>query len=140
MTFINKTDLKRTIRPELVEQISRQDDTIVTGSIETAIVEMKSYLQNRFDVDTIFAQTGDDRNQLLVSLACDITVYQIVGVIPAGIDLEDRRSRYKRALAWLKDVRDGVINANLPPILDSELNDTTNAVEYGSNVKRDNYM
>lgn len=140
MAFITKDDLKRTIRPELVDQIIREDETIVTGCISSAIQEMKSYLNTRFDTNTIFSLTGEDRDELLVSLACDITVYLLVGVIPAGIDLEDRRARYKRAITWLKDVRDGQTVADLPGLFDADQNPTTNPVEYGSNVKRDNYM
>lgn len=138
--FIEKADLKITIRPEFIEQISRQDDTIIAGCIDSTIAEMRSYLATRYNVDTIFSQTGDQRNKLLVALACDITVYNLVAVIPPGIDIEDRRARYKRAIQWLKDAGAGIVKTNLPPLVDAELNPINNIVEYGSAPKRENNL
>ena len=138
--FIEKSDLKGSIRLEYIDQISREDETIVTGAIASSIIEMKGYLSSRFNVDSIFSQDGENRDQLLIALLSDMVIYELIDIIPAGIDIDDRRARYKRAITWLEDVQAGTINADLPKLVDDENNPTTNKVEYSSNPKRKNIL
>lgn len=112
--FLKIEDLNTAIREEIMDEISREDDTIVEQCISAALGEMKGYLTSGFDVDTIFAKTGSNRDPLLLSFAKDIAVYNLSTLETPGIDLEDRRARYKRAIDWLKQVRDGEITTSLP--------------------------
>lgn len=135
--FIEKSDLTRNIHLEYLDEITRGDDLIVNASIDAAIIEIKGYLIARYDVTSIFSQTGTNRNALLVEFASDIAIYNLVDIDRPGINMEDRRARYKRAIDWLKQVNSGDINTNLPLLPDNEV--PVNRIAFGSNKKRNNH-
>ncbi len=136
--FITKDDLYRAIRQEELEQITRGDDTMIQYAIDVAQKEIRSYLADRYDVDTIFAQTGQLRHTLLLNFAVDIAIYILVAVALPGQSLEDRRARYKRAIDWLKQVRIGSIPTDLPVLPINEQNKTP-VGKLHANPKRNNY-
>ena len=135
MALISKADLKLSILEDELDEITRGDDAIVTAAINSAQGEMRTYLYDSYDVDTIFSQTGDARNAMLVNLLADMAVYLIVASVQAGQDLEDRRARYKRAITWLKEAQDTKTYSDLPR------RETTQQTHFsfGSNSKRNNY-
>lgn len=102
MAFIAKTDLTKYILLDELDEITRQDETVIDQAMAAAEAEMRTYLYDSYDVDTIFGKSGSARNQLLVNLCSDIAIYLIVAGVQAGQDLADRLARYKRAIAWLK--------------------------------------
>lgn len=137
MAFIDKTDIIKALHGEYLDEITRNDELIIKAGIDAAISEMKAYLANIYDVQLIFSATGNNRNALLVEFAVDIAIYNIVEIDRPGIDMEDRRARYKRAIDWLKQVRDGNLNADLPLLDNTEEN--KNPILYGSLSKRKNH-
>lgn len=114
MPFITATDLHVSILADELNQIVRNDTTLISMAISAAEAEMRSYLYDSYDVDTIFSQTGEDRHALLVRHCVDIAVYGIVAATQAGQDLDDRKARYDRAIAWLKMVMKMGTYADLP--------------------------
>jgi phage gp36-like protein len=135
MAIIAKADLYQSIREDELNQIVRQDHRLINMAISAALSEIKVYLYDSYDVDSIFSQTGDDRHQTLVRHAVDITIWFIVARTQAGIALDDRKARYDRACKWLKMVRDSETYADLPRRA------TTKQVhiKYGVGTKRNNY-
>lgn len=136
MAFIAKADMKLSILTEELEQITRGDNTLIATAISAAEAEMRAYLYDSYDVDTIFAETGADRHQLLVKFCVDIAVWGIVAATQAGIALDDRKARYDRACAWLKMVAKMGTYADLP--LREETVQTHIRAGYSS-PKRNNY-
>lgn len=132
--FLTIEDLNTAIREEIMGEITREDDTIIEQCISAALGEMKGYLSNRFNVDTIFAQTGTNRDPLLLSFAKDIAVFNLSTLETPGIDLEDRRARYKRAIDWLKQVRDGEITTSLPVL---SLTSETSPIKIGYQKRKE---
>lgn len=114
MPFISLQDLHTKIHAGELDAIVGGDDTLVDAAIEGAIAEMRLYLFDSYDTDVIFSATGTDRHQLLVRLAVDITLYDLVGRLQAGQDTDDRRSRYDRAIKWLRAVQATQTYPNLP--------------------------
>ena len=137
MAFITKDDIIKALHGEYLEEITRGDDLIVDANIDAAIEEMGGYLSGIYDIDVVFAQTGANRNSLLVQFGADIAIFNIVEVDRPGIDMEDRTLRYKRAIAWLKEVMKGNINAKLPKLEEDE--DKQEKVIFGSRPKRNNH-
>lgn len=135
MAFIAKSDLYLSILQDELNQIVRQDDTIIDQAISAAEAEMRAYLYDSYDVDTIFSATGAARHQLLVKYAVDIAIWAIVAATQAGINLEDRRQRYDRACKWLKMVRDSKTYADLPRRTTTK----QKHIVYGVGRKRNNY-
>ena len=136
MAFLLKSDLYLSILQDELEEITRGDDTIVTSALSSAEAELKVYLFDSYDVETIFQKTGNDRHQMLLQLGRDIAIYFLTARLQAGQDTEDRRQRFDRAIAWLKMVQKTKTYADLPR---REIPVQTH-IQYGSNPKRKNYF
>lgn len=133
MAFISKTDIKTHLYGEIVDAITREDDTILQASIDAALSEAKGYLSD-YDIATIFSQTGNSRHPLLLTLIKDMAVWHFLSLSNPSADLQLRRSRYERAIEWLHGVQRRTIIPDLPPI---EVTDaTTGSIRYGSNDPR----
>lgn len=134
MPFITTTDLLSAIYQEQLDAITREDDALPQFGIDAAEEEMKGYLSPKYNVDNIFAKTGDERNKLLVVLARDMAVYHIITLANPGIDYESKKARYERAVEWLKQVQSGKVN---PPSLDiADAAEENNEILMSSNLKR----
>lgn len=135
--FITKEDFKRAIRLYEIDEITDGDDALVEASISTAIGEIKPYLF-RYDTEKIFGSAGPEREPLLVRFAVDIAVFELVSIARPDQDLENRRALYKRAIDWLKQVRDDDIPTGLPKKETESPPDAT--ILSGSQKKRNNYF
>ena len=134
--FLAKQDLYLTILQDELAEITRSDDTLINAALSSAIAEMKVYLYDSYDTETIFAATGDSRHTLLVNLGSDMAVYFIVARCLAGQALADRETRYKRAIATLKAFRDSETYADFPRRTLRE----QKQIWFSSNKKRGNYF
>lgn len=138
--FITKEDFNITIRPYEIEQITDGDDTIVHMAISAAVGEMKPYL-HRYDTDKIFSATGDQRHPLLLRFAVDIAVFQLVSIARPDQDLENRRALYKRAIDWLKQVKNEEMPVDLPLKEENPDDDKlSGGILSGSHPPRQNYF
>jgi phage gp36-like protein len=135
MAFIAKTDLALSILSDELTEITRNDDTLIAMAIDAAQAEMRTYLFDSYDVDTIFAKTGSNRHQLLVQLLADMAIYFLVARLQAGQDISDREARYKRAVAWLKQAQSSETYSDLP----RRISTAQTIFTVGSNTKRPNY-
>jgi phage gp36-like protein len=98
-----------------------------------AIEEIAVYLLSRYDTGLIFSAVGDNRNDVIVMHACDITLYHLVSWLPGKMGREIRKERYERAIKWLEEVQAGKVTPNLPTCTgeDGE-EDINNPVKWGS--------
>ena len=91
-----------------------------------------TYLRTRYDVDTAFSRTGDQRNGYLVMIVADVALYHLVSWLPKRIGFDIRETRYNQAIAWLKDVQSGKATPDLPvPTDPSTGEETSQPVRYG---------
>lgn len=79
-----------------------------------AIEEIAGYLRSRYDTGLIFSAVGDNRNDVIVMHACDITLYHLTSWLPGKMGREIRKERYERAIKWLEEVQAGKVTPNLP--------------------------
>lgn len=98
-----------------------------------AIEEIAGYLRSRYDTGLIFSAVGDNRNDVIVMHACDITLYHLVSWLPGKMGREIRKERYERAIKWLEEVQAGKVTPDLPTCTgeDGE-EDINNPVKWGS--------
>lgn len=98
-----------------------------------AIEEIAGYLRSRYDTGLIFSAVGDNRNDVIVMHACDITLYHLVSWLPGKMGREIRKERYERAVKWLEEVQAGKVTPDLPTCTgeDGE-EDINNPVKWGS--------
>lgn len=133
--FLTQAELSTHLYAENIDVITREDYTLVTAAIDTAIQEAKGYL-GTFDKDAIFAAVADARNALLLTFVKDIAAWHLINLCNAGSDMKLRQDRYERAVAWLKDVQKGNISPDLP----IATTDPVGTITFGSNEKRNQHF
>ncbi len=139
MAYLTIQELNTHLHDELVETITRGDETIAQAAIDAAMAEAKGYLA-RFDCARIFSASGSKRNQLLLIFIKDIAIWHLINLCNAGTELQFRQDRYERAIDWLKAVQRGDVSPDLP-IRESEEGEKQKdspigPIAYGSNPKR----
>lgn len=133
--FINPEDYDATVHRDIIDSLTRGDDSILDICEDRAIEEMKSYLSSRYDVEAIFSARGEERHPLVLMMALDIATYHIYCVgNPQKMANGIRQARYERAVEWLKGVQKGAISINGAPLLTEEAREQTYLFQ--SNVKR----
>ena len=75
--FIEITDYDASIHREILDSLLRQgtadyDPQIVEICEDRAVMEMRSYLNKKYDCDKIFSARGTDRHALVLMFALDI--------------------------------------------------------------------
>lgn len=132
MDFLTIDDFKAVCDSNTLAVTNQQDTTNLERGVCYAIEEVSGYLRSRYDVATAFAKIGDQRNQQLVMITCDIALYHLIAWLPKRIGFEIRDIRYKNAISWLKDVQSGKASPNLPTLTDSTTGeDIGTPVRYG---------
>jgi Protein of unknown function (DUF1320). len=105
--FITKEDYGASIHAEILDAVTRSDNNIIEICENRAIKEMRGFLSQRYNCDVMFSAAGADRNDLVLMMAIDIAVYHIFSAHNPRNMSKIREERYKRAIEWLKRVRDG---------------------------------
>jgi phage gp36-like protein len=118
--FITIPDYGSRIHKEILDALVRDDETIIEIVEDQSIALMRSYLNNRYDCDDIFSATGSNRNQLILSIALDITVYNIFCIHNPQKISQVTKDRYDRAMEWLKQVNKGQASIDGAPLLSPE--------------------
>lgn len=136
--FITTEDYNASIHQEILDAVIRSDATIVEVVEDRAIAEMRGYMSRRYDCDKIFSAEGEQRHQLVLMMAIDITIYHLFCIHNPRMMSEIRVERYERAIKWLEGVRDGNITVDGLPEVASEVKDYSSQFQVRSNRKRNN--
>lgn len=138
--FIELTDYDASIHREILDALTREDESIVEICEDRAVTDMRGYLSQRYDCDKLFSMTGDERNQLVLMMAIDITVYHIFCIHNPQKLSQTRKDRYERAVEWMKAVAAGDISIDGAPLLPQEERRTRSGFIIKSNRKRSNHF
>jgi phage gp36-like protein len=136
--FIKPEDYDASIHAEILDRLTRSDESIVEICEDRAIAEMRSYLSERYDVDAIFSAEGDDRHPLVLMMAIDITVYHLFSIHNPQKISQVRVDRYERAVEWLKQVAKRQISVDGAPAIDNQKQQSPWLMQ--SNPKRHNHL
>ena len=137
-TFVTTEGYNASIHQEILDAVIRSDATIVEVVEDRAIAEMRGYMSRRYDCDKIFSAEGEQRHQLVLMMAIDITIYHLFCIHNPRMMSEIRVERYERAIKWLEGVRDGNITVDGLPEVASEVKDYSSQFQVRSNKKRNN--
>ena len=136
-----------------LSEITENDSEIVELAINSAIEEVKSYLnptdqkkwrdgRPRYDVAAIFSATGSDRNPMILTLCKGIALYQVCALANVDIIQERVTNRYDRAIDYLEKVagigkyKDSApIAPNFPVLPQGDENTAIRAYRMGSREK-----
>ncbi|MFD2874048.1 hypothetical protein ACFS5N_16315 [Mucilaginibacter ximonensis] len=126
MAFLTKEDLRSAIREYQLDAITDNDDTIVQMAIDAAIEQAKSMLtpndmkiwddgRPHYDVDAIFTQENADRNALMLANTKTVALWHLIQLCNTGLNYDDAKDRYDRAIKYLKDLGAGIVNSGTLP-------------------------
>jgi len=116
MAFLAKPDLVTHVYPELLDVITRSDDTIITRAINAGIGEAKSFL-NRFDLVAMLGTDTDAptfQDEYFTMLVKDIIVWRLIILANPNINVEVARLAYKDAVRSLEKVMEGDVDPGWP--------------------------
>ena len=138
--FITPQDYDASIHTEILDRLTRSDDTIVEICEDRAIAEMRSYLSGRYDADAIFNAEGRTRLPLVLMMGIDISVYHLFCIHNPQKLSDVRKDRYDRAVEWLKQVAKQQISIDGAPLLPDEDRKKNSPWLMYSNPKRHNHL
>ncbi len=105
--FLQESDLTDSIYNEILLAVTREDETFTARNIGKAIAQIDSKLCKKYDTDTLWAQEGEDRNELILGIAIDFALYHMHAVLEEVPII--RRERYDYARKDLEDIMNGEI-------------------------------
>ena len=134
--YLSYDDLLTGINTESLNVITRNRDN-ADQAIREAVAEVRSYLCVRYDIDSEFKKSGDDRDPMVFRMVRDIALYRCYAISNPSSMPEMRRRNYDDAISLLKSIQGE--KAALPGLkrLDGDT-DGSNYVKYGGNAKRRN--
>ena len=138
--FIDLEDYDASIHREILDAITRTDDSLIEICEDRAIAEMRSYLSKRYDCDRIFSERSPKRNQLILMMAVDIAVYHLFCIHNPMKLSQMRKDRYERAVEWLKAAGKGDVSIDGAPLLPAGQQATHDSFIIRSNPKRNNHF
>ena len=123
--FIEITDYDASIHRDILDSLLRQgtadyDPQIVEICEDRAVMEMRSYLNKKYDCDKIFLAQGTERHALVLMFALDIAIFHIFCQHNPSKMSKVRQHRYDRAVEWLKGVMRGDVTIDGAPLLPAE--------------------
>ncbi len=143
MPIITPADLYTHMYPEMVDEITRGDNSITEHAIAAAVAEVKLYL-SRYDLALLF---GGDKSSPVVNdpflqvLVKNIACWQLLQLANPAADDRRFRNLYEDAINTLKGVLEGKLQPESWPyktIADDTLPDG-NSIAWSSEQKRTNY-
>ena len=138
--FIDLEDYDASIHREILDAITRTDDSLIEICEDRAIAEMRSYLSKRYDCDRIFSERSPKRNQLILMMAVDIAVYHLFCIHNPMKLSQMRKDRYERAVEWLKAAGKGDVSIDGAPLLPAAQQAAHDSFIIRSNPKRNNHF
>lgn len=142
MAYITKTDYESSIHAEILDAVTRQDDSILDIIANQAMEEVAGYLNARYDTNAIFAEEGEGRHALVLMFTKDVVLYHLHSIHNPARFPAIREDRYTRAIDWLKAVQKGEINPVGLPLRANEdgSEGAENTFQLSSNTKRQNHF
>ena len=138
--FVKLSDYDASIHREILDALTRDDDTVVEICEDRAIAEMRCYLAKRYDCNRIFSAVGDGRHPLILMMVLDIAVYHIFCLHNPQKLSQIRKDRYERAVEWMKAVAHEDISIEGAPLLPEEERSSGTSFHICSNPKRVSHM
>lgn len=141
MAFLIKEDFKTHIYAELIESITRADDSIIGKAITAGTDEVKAYL-SRYDLLKLFGNNSVDpevESEHLKNITKDVASWHLIKLANPNIDMKLFRTIYEDAIKFLVLVQKGQVDPDGWPYkvddLDTTINENNN-VQWNSNPKR----
>lgn len=131
--FLKFEDLLTGSYSEMLTALSRNDLSFIEIKMANAIQKINSFISSKYNTPILWAQQNEERNSLILSIAVDITIYDIHSVVNDDVPIIIRE-RYEYALQLLKDIRNGKNIIPDLPLLGSDLNNGISQETIGGGI------
>lgn len=129
--FLTVEDYRSVCDTYEFEQITEDQATRMAAEA-AALEEISSYLRARYDMDRVFAASGNCRNPMVVQCAVNISLWLMVHRLPQNMGHERRECLYNDSIKWLRDVQASKASPDLPVYVSEEgETDTHNPIRTG---------
>lgn len=119
-TFIAAEDYKPYIKEGNLTRLIEAEEGILEQSEDMAVATVRDALFQYYEVDTIFALTGNDRPKQVVRWIIVLSLYYLYERLPAAMMPQRIKDNYDEVMGWLKDIEDGKKPTNLPHKMQSD--------------------
>ena len=117
--FLKDTDYSMLIRSEIKTLIANDQAKLLQAE-KTAIAQVKNNLSKLYDLDFIFSQQDQERDDYIIMVIIDIALYHLYTSASQVRVPEFRSQRYEDAIKWLNNAGRGLLNADIPIKKDSK--------------------
>lgn len=135
-TYITAGDYLPRIQDAKLQQIIQSDSTILDEAEQSAIVIVRDALHTRYDVDAIFALTGNNRHLQVVRWVITLALYFLYERVPDRVTPPRVIKNYDDTLAYLLEIEDGKKSVDLPRRLNPDAEPLTK-FRYGSETRQE---
>jgi hypothetical protein len=104
--MLTRNDFKTHLYPELIGAIERADTTKLETAIKASQLLAKGFM-SRFDKAALFSAEQDERDELLLMILKDLTVWNFIIIANPNIDTEFHKERYDDAIKLLEKIQSG---------------------------------
>lgn len=109
MEFLTNTDLLTVIDQDVLTAITGSNSARLDDAEAIAAGEVEEHLNTKYDTAAIFAATGNNRNQSIIRIMVDLTLYHAhCNLTPHNVP-EVREKRYTKALKDLLLMQKGTL-------------------------------
>lgn len=118
--YIEEIDFTTLADQDDINMITGADASKRERALMMGMEEVRSYTRTRYRIDQEFAKTGDARNDYMMMIVLDLTLYHLFSMLSPRMGMETREKRYEAAISWLKGVRDRKSDPGIPSLDDPE--------------------
>lgn len=116
--YLEELDFTTLADQDDIDIVTNSDSRKRERALEMAMDEVRSYMRIRYRINQEFLKTGDDRNNYIMLIVIDLTMYHLFSMLAPRMGMETKKERYDAAIRWLKDVRDGKSDPGIPSVDD----------------------
>ena len=118
--YINAADWTAFIREDTAGYVTQQDLSIRDTAEEMAVQQVRDALYPYYDVDGIFAKTGDDRDKNVFRWVMCLALYHLYRRVP-DVNIPDRVvTDYDDIVEILRRISDGKMSVQLDRLTDAD--------------------
>lgn len=115
--FLQLSDYETQARSEILRLLDgTPEHSAIMQAQRFAISQIRKYIGGRYHCDAIFSATDSGRDDYMIMITIDLTLYHLWSKKAPKVIPEHRKVRYDDALAWLTSVGSGETPTDLPPL------------------------
>lgn len=106
--LLTEADFNTHIYSELISNVDRNDEGLLLKAIRAGESQAKGYL-SRYNTDSLFAASGDARDELLMTYCKDLAAWHFITIGNPGISIDFYEMRYDQAIRELGKIQSGKV-------------------------------